>query len=818
VKRWKQPLRLSIGLTSLITSILFAGLALGLFPDSDGATLRGRKSLCEAVAIHCATAAERGDVQAIQTTTQAIAERDADLLSAAVRRADGTLLAQTGDHEANWQHAVDAPSDGSQIRVPIAGETAPWGQIEFRFRPLAPQSSWAPLPYSILGLMLFVAPVSFLIFLLYLKYVGRVGAGGHTGTTPRHVRDALNTLTEGVLILDKQRRIAMANEAFARLVGQSATELEGRDVASFDWHSREGAVAPASMPWDRAAEEGIAQTGTILTLKGATQGLHTLSINATSVVDPNGDRRGTLVTLDDQTLIEKKNAHLRKLLQRLREARAAMRRQNEELRAMATRDPLTNCFNRRAFFAELETQWASASRYDLLLSCVLVDIDHFKSINDRFGHGVGDKVLQHVGATLLGTVRKGEMVCRYGGEEFCILLPHCSLADAYQAAERYRDQLAANQCAGVSVTASLGVSSLSLGATTPGELLDQADKALYHAKRSGRNRAICFDDVPDGDMAPSRFGARRAEAEPRQDAPIPIPFHAVTALVTALAHRHADTAHHSRRVADLAVTLANGLLTQTECYVLEVAALLHDIGKIGVPDAVLLKPGPLNPAEWKVIRTHEEMGEQIVAAAFTSPELTAMIAKHHCWFGGSPHDPHLPIGSDIPLGARILSICDAFDAMVSDRVYRRGRSEEEAFKELRRCSGTQFDPELVARFIERAKSRDDRRTRSDLVMSKQIALEIGLEIERLAATLDDQNASVLALRAGRLRATAQAHGVTEIAQAAAQLEGCASDREDWARFTDLTIELMDLCRATYRSYLPPNAEVKAPAGELVAVR
>jgi diguanylate cyclase (GGDEF)-like protein/PAS domain S-box-containing protein len=801
-----------------VTSILFVGLALGLFPDSDGATLRGRKALCEAVAIHCAAAAQRGDVQAIQDTTREIAERNPDLRSAGVRRADGKLLAQTGDHEINWQPKADAPSDGSQVRVPIAGETADWGQVEFCFQPLGPSSRWAPLPYSILGLMLFVGPISFLVFLVYLRVAGPGRAASQPGATPRHVREALNTLTEGVLILDQRRRIAMANEAFARLVGQSAAELEGRDVATFDWNLREDKAAPRTYPWDRAAEEGATQTGAILALGKAAAGSHTLSVNATPVVDHDGAQRGTLVTIDDQTVIEKKNAHLRKMVRRLRDARAAMRRQNEELRAMATRDPLTNCYNRRAFFTELESHWAAARRYELALSCVLVDVDHFKSINDRFGHGVGDQVLQHVGATLLGTVRKGEVVCRYGGEEFCILLPHVGLADAYQAAERFRDQIASQQHSGVSVTVSLGVSSLSLGANEPSELLDQADKALYHAKRSGRNRAICFDDVPDpSEATPSPAKDRRTEVEQRRDAPIPIPFHAVTALVTALAHRHADTAHHSRRVADLAVTLANGLMSQSECYVLEVAALLHDIGKIGVPDAVLLKPAALTPEEWKVIRTHEGIGEQIVGAAFTSPQLTAMITKHHCWYGGSPHDSELPAGKAIPLGARILSICDAFDAMVSDRVYRRGRSQAEAFAELRRCSATQFDPELVERFIEKVESRDDRRTRSDLVVPKQIALEIGMEIERLAATLDEQDAAVLAARAARLRATALAHGVAPIAQAATRLEGCASSGEDWAQFADLTIELMDLCRATYRSYLPPNAAEEAPEAQQLVI-
>jgi putative nucleotidyltransferase with HDIG domain len=169
--------------------------------------------------------------------------------------------------------------------------------------------------------------------------------------------------------------------------------------------------------------------------------------------------------------------------------------------------------------------------------------------------------------------------------------------------------------------------------------------------------------------------------------------------MTSLAHRDRNTAEHCKRVAALSAAVASEFLPKWQCRLIEFGALLHDIGKLGTPDAVLLKPGPLNDDEWKIMRAHEQHGIQIINASFNYPELIDIVGMHHAWFGGNPHCPDLPKGQSIPVGARILAICDAFDAMVSDRVYRKGRPPEQAMAELRRCAGTQFDPELVERFI-----------------------------------------------------------------------------------------------------------------------
>jgi hypothetical protein len=180
--------------------------------------------------------------------------------------------------------------------------------------------------------------------------------------------------------------------------------------------------------------------------------------------------------------------------------------------------------------------------------------------------------------------------------------------------------------------------------------------------------------------------------------------------------------------------------------------------------------------------------------------LADIVANHHAFFGGHGRDTTLPTGKDIPLGARILTIADAFDAMVSDRVYRKGRSHDEAFVELRRCAGTQFDPELVERFIQIVQAQD--RSRNQPVgVSKTAALNVGVQVERLAGALDDRDIPRLAALAGRLHATAAKEGLPDIATAAAMLEASAAEDAEMTSILQITAELLDLCRNVQLAHL-----------------
>ncbi len=424
----------------------------------------------------------------------------------------------------------------------------------------------------------------------------------------------------------------------------------------------------------------------------------------------------------------------------------------------------------------------------------MVDVDHFKKINDKYGHSAGDQVLQGVSKILRTLARETDLVCRYGGEEFCILLPHTDITAAARAAERYRAAIEAERCGAVTVTASLGCSSLHLGARDPQEILDQADKALYAAKRSGRNRVVRWDEMP-AEVPLEKAPAAEPVKEPEKFVG-PIAFHAVTALMSALAHRDKNTAEHSQRVADLCVKAGRDLLSVRDCFILEIGALMHDIGKLGVPDNILRKPGPLAEDEWAIMRTHERMGVEILSAAFGSRALTDIVAHHHVWFAGSPVGQGTPSGNNIPLGARLLSIADAYDAIVSTRPYRKGRSREEAFVELRRAAGSQFDPELVEKFIAAMSWGDGSPASALNVADEDKAIRIRMDLAKLAIAADCQDLTAVAAAARELAlATSGERGdfADHILSLRQAVEGPAEP--DLDQILALTHQLQELCRS-----------------------
>ena len=217
-------------------------------------------------------------------------------------------------------------------------------------------------------------------------------------------------------------------------------------------------------------------------------------VNSAPVKDGEGVNRGVMVTFDDVTQIEEKNDQLEDMLGMLKKSRDEIRRQNRELQVLATRDPLTDCLNRRSFYEKYETIFNAARKNGHLLSCIMVDIDMFKSVNDRFGHAIGDEVIKSVAGCLLSSLRSTDTVCRYGGEEFCIILPGMDLEQAVHTAERARKYIESKSIPGkpdssyIRITASFGVTSVHQGADNLMQFIDQADKALYMSKNSGRNR------------------------------------------------------------------------------------------------------------------------------------------------------------------------------------------------------------------------------------------------------------------------------------------------------------------------------------------
>ncbi len=352
---------------------------------------------------------------------------------------------------------------------------------------------------------------------------------------------------------------------------------------------------------------------------------------------------------------------------------------------LAATDPLTELPNHRAFHERLLQEVALAERSGRPLSLVLLDLDHFKRINDSFGHPAGDAVVTEVARRLASCARRGEVVARVGGEEFAWLLPGADAMDAWQAAERARVEVSATPLLSYgSLTISAGVCELSQ-AGGAGELHRLADGALYWAKAHGRDRCIRYSPEVVEELS---AGERAARLEHQQA------LNAVHALARAVDAKDPYTQRHSERVADIAVRLALELGWPAErLRELREAAVLHDVGKIAVPDAILTKPGALTPDEFALVREHPARGAEIVAEALT-PEQASWVRGHHERVDGGGY-PDGIAGDAIPDGARVMALADAWDAMTSDRPYRAGLAARRALDICRAEAGAQFAPEVV---------------------------------------------------------------------------------------------------------------------------
>jgi diguanylate cyclase (GGDEF)-like protein len=662
--------------------------------------------------------------------------------------------------------------------------------MEVCFDEITPGGIWGLWANSIVRLALFVGLIGFGAYLWFLKRTLRYL--DPSSVVPKRVKSALDTLVEGVVLLDKDERIVLANAAFARNIGRPEASLLGQKASHLNWKLSATSQRSDVLPWTVALQEGQVQSAVPLEFPGGPDGTRKLMVNAAAICDEHCGKRGVIATFDDVTELDKQSVQLREMLRQLELSRDEIRRQNQELEQLATKDPLTGCLNRRAFFERLQTEFLLSQRHNHELACIMLDIDHFKAINDRHGHSAGDEVLQTLGETLRSVLRVTDAVCRYGGEEFCILLPSTDVEKATVVAEYARCRIAEKKVQDIQVTASFGVSGLTPGTTDPHQLLDEADKALYQAKDRGRNRVVRWIDATPKNDLPDPVLADAADVrDPPADE---IHTRAVQVLVSALAWRDVRTAEHCRQVADLCVACAQGLLSHHACFVLEVAGQLHDIGKLGVPDSILGKPSALSPEELKIVRDHVRQGAEIVAATCSSRELAGILRNHHAFYGGNPDDPAMPAGKDIPLGARILAIADAFSAMVSPRPFPATLTYDEAFEELRRCAGQQFDPELVERFIGAVLARDDTRTTQRPVISDAVMLEIGREVERIAVALDNSDYSQLSVTASRLAAVAAEHGIQQVAELATQIVEAAHADGDLLTIASLTKKLIQACR------------------------
>jgi diguanylate cyclase (GGDEF)-like protein/putative nucleotidyltransferase with HDIG domain len=362
--------------------------------------------------------------------------------------------------------------------------------------------------------------------------------------------------------------------------------------------------------------------------------------------------------------------------------------------AQATTDPLTGLVNHRAFHERLREETAVARRQGRALSVAVFDLDRFKQVNDTLGHVGGDAVLAETARRMGAAAREGEIVARIGGDELALLMPGVSGEEAHSAAERIRRAVTARpfDLAGA-MTMSAGVCDLSQ-TDDPEELLRLADGALYWAKAHGRDACVRYSPQVVEELSAAERADRLEHARA---------LAALGALAKAIDAKDPATIRHSERVAALACELATETGWSTEDVArLHDAALVHDVGKIGVPDAVLSKPGRLTDDEYDVIKRHADLGARIVAGML-DPEQTAWVRGHHERHDGRGYPDGLA-GDAITEGARLLALADAWDAMTGARIYSEAMPYEAALAEVRRNDGAQFHPDAVAA-LERVAAR-----------------------------------------------------------------------------------------------------------------
>jgi diguanylate cyclase (GGDEF)-like protein len=331
-----------------------------------------------------------------------------------------------------------------------------------------------------------------------------------------------------------------------------------------------------------------------------------------------------------------------------------------------------------------------------------MDIDRFKPINDTYGHNSGDAVLRQVAAIIADAIRPSDLFGRYGGEEFMLILPETTPEQAVEMAERVRNLVAQTPLViarqqQLAVTISIGVAGGRGSILQVDALVDQADAAMYAAKGLGRNRTYQYRDLDEN--APVRRAPISTE---RRTAAAAIGQWANDTATEALASVLAPQPHHRGRPSDMIASLATGMalelgLPREEIERIRIAALLHDLGKLAVPPEILDKPTTLSNGEWQAIGEHPRIGQVILEQATALREAVPVVLHHHERFNGTGY-PHGLRGQEIPLGARIVAVADAYHAMVHKRPYKGALTHDEAIDELRRHAGTQFDPEVVETF------------------------------------------------------------------------------------------------------------------------
>lgn len=499
--------RISIGLISLLMGwIMLLDMVVGFWPDTSQMVLELREKTSENLSIQSALYIQNGDFDGLKKVLEDAIEHDEQILSAAVRHKSGHIVLQVGDHERFWKPVDSKKSTIDFARLGITANGDPWGELEIAFKPSTPKSilGWLKKPTVVSFLLLIIG--GFVLYMFYLR--GVFSYLDPSTVIPDRVRVAFDAFSEGVMMLDNTGRIMIANKMFRSWGDEKDkdADLFGKFARDIPWISNSMGADQKNYPWSKAMEVQQSVNGWPLKINLPSGESIKVNINC-SVIQDEGAVRGCLVTFDDVTELDKINGELSQTMGKLQKSQAEIEQKNEELYRLATRDPMTGAFNRRAFFEDAGKILEEHRISKRPLCAIMSDIDHFKKFNDVHGHAVGDLVIIAFAKALGVPLRTKDMLCRYGGEEFVVFLPDATPEVAMKIAERLRQEV--EQRAGPSIrhtvplniTSSFGVSQFEDDVVDLTMLIDRADQGLYVAKKSGRNR-VKFYGEPIEENAP----------------------------------------------------------------------------------------------------------------------------------------------------------------------------------------------------------------------------------------------------------------------------------------------------------------------------
>lgn len=502
--RPSPSISITLGLVSLTMLIFFLlDIVVGVVPDADAQVREVREQVSTNLALQLGSLIQSGEYRLLEETLFGVHNRSDEILSLGIRQESGELLAQSGHHSKVWSPPPGGKSTVTYVQIPVYLQNVKWGGIEISFRPAGPGSLLELMKQPSIAL-----PLSILFFgsILYYLYLRRVlNHLDPTQVIPKRVNAALDTLTEGVMIIDNRDNILLVNEGFKKLHPDAVKTVLGSKVSRLKWLNQPVVKQLSMLPWKQVLKHKEPIHQTLLKIPQDQHHARIVSLNAAPVRDSQGKVRGCLVTFSDVTEREQVTNKLRKTLRRLQDSNEIIENQNKELKYLASYDQLTGIFNRRAFFEHGEQQLKLCAQTSMPLVCIMCDIDHFKRINDNYGHPVGDSAIKVVTGQLSRNIRQNDVLGRYGGEEFCLVLPGISRNKGIEIAERIRVSVEENAGKGVRsvdglcMTLSFGMTLLTSPRQTLTELIELADQALYLSKDSGRNCVSIFtanDDVP----------------------------------------------------------------------------------------------------------------------------------------------------------------------------------------------------------------------------------------------------------------------------------------------------------------------------------